>query len=274
MSLKEQTVLLLKENNIELNPSYGQHFLVDDGMIDSVIVAAGITKSDNVLEIGPGTGNITRALAEKAGQIIAVEIDQKFEPILIGLPENVKVIYESIGKFLKSKPGIQYNKIISNIPYDICESLMDFFCRAKHVETIVLIVPATFSAKLTENPFYSSFLNVENAGKIPKESFYPVPDTSSVIMKITRRPPFEKDNDVNAFVMRKLYALRGKKLKNSLKTAIIDIYSVMHHEKLPGKDARDKVSSIGIPTDVLETLVEKIKPEILKGIKFGDIKWD
>jgi 16S rRNA (adenine1518-N6/adenine1519-N6)-dimethyltransferase len=274
MSLKEQTVLLLKENNIDLNPSYGQHFLVDDVMIDSVISLADISKTDAVLEIGPGTGNITRVLAGMASKVIAVEIDERFENILKNLPMNVEVVFESIKKYLKSNPGKQFNKIISNIPYDICESLMDYFCTAKQVDTIVLIVPSTFVEKVGSNPFYSAFLDIKPEGKIPKEAFYPVPDTSSVIMKITRRSPYEKDNDVTAFVLRKLYALRSKKLKNALKTAVIDIYSVMHHKKLPGKTAREKVSSIGIPDVVLDTLVEDIKPEILAGIQFGDIKWD
>ena len=70
MSLKEQTIQQIEQNNLKINPNYDQHFLVDEKAISELISAANITKKDIVLEIGSGTGNITKELAKYAQKVI------------------------------------------------------------------------------------------------------------------------------------------------------------------------------------------------------------
>ena len=73
---------VLKKYGFSFRKKYGQNFLIDTGVLESIVDTAGITKDDFVLEIGPGIGTLTQYLATYAGRVIAVEIDQKLIPIL------------------------------------------------------------------------------------------------------------------------------------------------------------------------------------------------
>ncbi len=94
-----ETMAILQHYQIRANKKYGQNFLTDDGILRGIIDAAGVTKEDIVLEIGPGLGTLTRYLSEAAGRVIAVEIDDKLIPVLqetLKSCENVQVVHADI----------------------------------------------------------------------------------------------------------------------------------------------------------------------------------
>ena len=82
MNIYEETKFLMKKYNISANKELGQNFLIDDNVIENIVEAAEINEKDFVIEIGPGLGTLTSRLVEKAGKVIAIELDKKMLQIL------------------------------------------------------------------------------------------------------------------------------------------------------------------------------------------------
>ena len=86
---------LLKKYNLKPNFTYGQNFLIDDGVLDEIVDAAQINSSNSILEIGPGIGNLTRRLCDKAGFVLSIEKDPKFQPVLHAIKKIILKIFGS-----------------------------------------------------------------------------------------------------------------------------------------------------------------------------------
>ena len=100
--IQEELKKLLKRYGLEPNKTYGQNFLLDENILTSIVESAGVTSEDVVLEVGPGIGNLTSMLALKAKQVLCVEKDTQFKPLLNALEkkhDNLKVVYEDILDF-------------------------------------------------------------------------------------------------------------------------------------------------------------------------------
>ena len=94
-NLYNKTKFILKKYNISANKSLGQNFLINDSVVNKIVESAEITKNDLVIEIGPGLGNLTEFLLEKAGKVIAIELDQRMLEILndrFSLYDNFEII--------------------------------------------------------------------------------------------------------------------------------------------------------------------------------------
>ena len=101
LGMPQNTIAVLQKYQFHTQKKYGQNFLIDTGVLEKIIRAAEITSQDCVLEIGPGIGTMTQCLAEQAGKVIAVEIDQSLIPILkdtLSAYENVMIINADILK--------------------------------------------------------------------------------------------------------------------------------------------------------------------------------
>jgi 16S rRNA (adenine1518-N6/adenine1519-N6)-dimethyltransferase len=123
MDLLEKTKQLCAENNIRPARSKGQNFLIDENIYDKIIEAADLKNTDTVLEVGPGLGFLTAKLSEKAGYVIAVELDDKLAAYLKEnlKKENVEIINENILDIINSKSQILNSKykVVANLPYNI-----------------------------------------------------------------------------------------------------------------------------------------------------------
>ena len=107
-NLYNKTKFILKKYNISANKSLGQNFLINDSVVDKIVESAEITKEDLVIEIGPGLGNLTEFLLEKAGKVIAIELDERMLEILndrFSLYDNFEIINEDVLK-------VDLNKLI------------------------------------------------------------------------------------------------------------------------------------------------------------------
>ena len=101
MNIYEETKFLMKKYNISANKDLGQNFLIDDNVIENIVEAAEINEKDCVIEIGPGLGTLTSRLVEKAGKVIAIELDKKMLQILndrFALYNNFSLINEDVLK--------------------------------------------------------------------------------------------------------------------------------------------------------------------------------
>ena len=97
----KNTIEILQKYNITFQKKFGQNFLVDKNILEKIVDAAQITEKDCVLEIGPGIGTMTQYLAERAGNVIAVEIDKNLIPVLrdtLSSYNNVTILNQDILK--------------------------------------------------------------------------------------------------------------------------------------------------------------------------------
>ena len=120
----KNTIEILQKYHISLQKKFGQNFLVDKNILEKIVDAAQITEEDCVLEIGPGIGTMTQYLAERAGKVIAVEVDKNLIPVLQETPSsynNVTIINQDILKtdlnqVIEEYGGSAPVKVVANLP--------------------------------------------------------------------------------------------------------------------------------------------------------------
>lgn len=208
--LKSEMLGLLDKHNIKLDPDRkDQHILTSKEAITQLIDSAELAPDDAVLEIGPGPGQITRAIAEKAGKIYAIEIDKRFEPILEDLQkqyDNLEVIF---GSALDVKwPPV--NKMVSNPPFSILEPLVERLIKEKKIESSSFVIGEKYyqrciasKDRATRTSFMTqAFFDVELISKISGDKFFPRSREESVIMKLLRKDKKKTDFGLRLLVSR------------------------------------------------------------------------
>lgn len=235
----------------------GQNFLIDKNIAELEVRYADISKKDVVLEIGPGNGVLTKILAEKAKQVIAVEFDKKlFENLKRDLPDNVQLINEDAVKTNFNKLP-KFNKIVSNLPFQI-SSPITFKILDYDLDVAVLIYQKEFADRLIAKPGSRSYsrltVNVyykaecELLRKIPRTCFYPVPKVDSAMVKIVKRktPPFVVSSEDFFFCLTKeLFMYRRKKIKTILNSFLkLNIDDVPYAEKRVEELSPEKIGML------------------------------
>lgn len=173
----------------------GQNFLIDREVLKSVVEAAGLKKTDDIIEIGPGTGILTKELLKKAKRVVAFEKDRRMCQILqesLGNFKNLEIINED---FLKSgyRPRQSY-KVVANLPYYITSPIIRKLLESnKKPESMILMVQKEVGQRICAVPPEMSILSVSvqfyarpNIIRyVSKKSFWPKPKVDSVVIKIT-----------------------------------------------------------------------------------------
>ena len=127
ISTPSKTKEIIEANRFAFKKNFGQNFLIDSNILDNIAACAGVTKEDCVLEIGPGIGSLTQVLAENAGQVVAVEIDNTLIPILkqtLADYDNIEILNQDILKtdidaIIREKNDGRPIKVVANLPYYI-----------------------------------------------------------------------------------------------------------------------------------------------------------
>lgn len=200
----------------------GQHFLVDRRVLARICDYASLSEEDRVLEIGPGTGNLTCVLSERAGTVSAIEVDPALASSLEGRFENVVVIR---GDALRV-PLPDYNKIVSNLPYQI-SSKITFRLLERPFDLAVLMYQREFAERMVATPGTKEYgrltLNVslraeaEILERVPRGAFRPMPQVESAIVRLRpRENRIPVDYGVFDDLTRTLFSMRRKKVKRSL----------------------------------------------------------
>ncbi len=198
----------------------GQHFLVDSGIIERIVCYAELVPDDIVLEIGPGTGSLTEAIAGSAGHVFALEVDPALAAGLHGRFENVEVIK---GDALKEDLP-EYNKIVSNLPYQI-SSRVTYRLLARPFDLAVLMYQREFALRMVAKPGSQEYgrlaltvgylCDAEIMERVPGSAFRPVPEVESAIVRLR---PKKHDIDAERFIefAERLFNFRRKKVKKAL----------------------------------------------------------
>ena len=234
----KNTIEVLQKYDFVFQKKFGQNFLIDSHVLDKIVSAAGITKDDFVLEIGPGIGTMTQYLAASARKVFAVEIDKALIPILedtLKEFDNVQVINQDILKVDIKKLAEEHNdgkpiKVVANLPYYITTPIiMGLFESQVPIDSITVMVQKEVADRLAEIPggkntgaiTYTVYYygEPEKLLEVPKSSFIPEPSVTSEVIKINIRkePPVKVQNEERFFKLIKVAFLqRRKTLLNSL----------------------------------------------------------
>ena len=249
--------------NIKLNLELGQHILVNKDVLNKIIELADLKKTDNILEIGAGTGILTKALAKKAKQVIAFEIDAQFEQALAELPKNTKIIWQDILKYIEQTKQnqlivnkIKLNKIVANMPYHICEPLMYKLLFQYNYELAVWLVPKTFADFLSKNILAKSILAISLHDLVDNTSFAPQPRVKSQIVLIKPKKEYNLNTENVFYLIRQLYFKSNMKLKNALRESLIEVY-IYANKQLTKKQAKEIISNLKLTKQLLESKVTK-----------------
>ena len=228
----------LRNNGLRPNFTYGQNFLVDDFVLQDIVDAGEINSKDIVLEIGPGIGNLTRALAERAKYLLSVEKDPKFFPVLRSVkkdyPKNFRFEVSDFLEFdfvgaLKNYAGenLKY-KVVANIPYYITGKILQQLINAKcRPETITILtqkeVAQNICAKAGDLSVLAISVQLFGTPKliqiVQAKSFYPAPKVDSAILQISldKKPKVELADEKKFFkIVKACFAGKRKQIHNTL----------------------------------------------------------
>lgn len=234
----KNTIEVLQKYDFVFQKKFGQNFLIDSHVLDKIVSAAGITKNDFVLEIGPGIGTMTQYLAASARKVFAVEIDKALIPILedtLKEFDNVQVINQDILKVDIKKLAEEHNdgkpiKVVANLPYYITTPIiMGLFESQVPIDSITVMVQKEVADRMKVGPgtkdygalslavqYYAEPYIVAN---VPPNCFMPRPKVGSAVIRLTRheKPPVEVADEKLMFrLIRASFNQRRKTLANGL----------------------------------------------------------
>ncbi len=236
LSNPKVTIQTIQKYGFRFQKRYGQNFLIDDHVIRKILRAADITKEDTVVEIGPGIGTLTQYLAEAAGKVYAVEIDEKLLPILadtLSTYENVEVIHNDILKCDLNRLLGEGNrcKIVANLPYYITTPIIMGLLEGQvPAESITVMVQKEVAERMDAGPgskIYGAlslavqyYADTYLAANVPPNCFMPRPAVGSAVIRLTARkePPVSVKDDRYMFrLIRTSFNERRKTLVNGLR---------------------------------------------------------
>ena len=237
----QNTIAVLQKYHFNFQKKFGQNFLIDTHVLDKIIGAAGITKDDMVLEIGPGIGTMTQYLSCAARRVVAVEIDKNLIPILEDTLQgfdNVEVINEDVLKLDLAKLAQEKNdgkplKVVANLPYYITTPIiMGLFENQVPVSSITVMVQKEVADRMQAGPGTKDYgalsLAVQYyaspyiAANVPPNCFMPRPKVGSAVICLTRyqKPPIQVEDEKLMFrIIRASFNQRRKTLVNGMKNS-------------------------------------------------------
>lgn len=242
---RTRTRAIMEKYGVRTKKSFGQNFLTDLNVLKNIVEAADITTNDNVIEIGPGIGALTEQLAQSAGEVLALEIDQDLIPVLkevLSPYDNVNVINQDVlqanlPELIKQefKDPTRPIKVVANLPYYITSPiLMNLLASPVNWATICVMMQKEVAQRLTAKPGTKQYgaltlaieyqMQAKIAFDVSRKVFVPSPNVDSAIVVLTPRTdplpvqPFDKQK-LFGFI-RGCFAHRRKSLWNNLQSVI------------------------------------------------------
>ena len=268
-SLSKTTKIILNQYGIKLNKNLGQNYLIDKNKRDQIINFGNLNEDDVVLEIGTGIGTLTIELAKKAGKVIAIEQDSNIAKILSERLKKEKIDnVELINDDALNVDFPKFNKIISNLPYQISSPITFKFLNYDF-DLAILMYQKEFARRMNgavgtkDYSRLSAMLyfkcDVETLTDVSSESFLPKPKIDSTVVKLTPKENkiSEEDFKIYSNFTKALFQHRNKKIRN----ALIDSRHVICN--LDKKEMKEKINRIEDDelNEYLKKRVIAIKPE-------------
>lgn len=223
---------LLEQHGLQPTRALGQHFLHDPGALQKIVASASLAPDETVLEVGAGTGTLTRALLGTAAQLLAVELDARLLPLLrAGLPADPRlrilhadILQLDLAALLAPRPWV----VVANLPYYLTGAILRHLLACPHrPRRLVLTVQQEVAERLVARPGALGLLAVSVQfygrprilGRLKPAAFWPRPGVDSAILRVDvhRQSPLDVPDEATFFrVARAGFSQRRKQLRNAL----------------------------------------------------------
>lgn len=227
-----QLTKILEDFGLRPSKGLGQNFLIDDDALQKILLAANISPDDEILEVGPGLGHLTRYLGAKSKKVHAVEIDKKIIPALESIVKdykNINIVNADIMDYDLSKLGLSSGYlVVANIPYYITSALIRKLLQDEiKPKRVVLTVQKEVGERICAMKGNHSLLSlsVQIYGKarissvIKASSFYPAPKVDSAIIRIDiLQAPLVEQSRIPMFfrLIKAGFSQKRKMLRNTI----------------------------------------------------------
>ncbi|AIQ10620.1 16S rRNA (adenine(1518)-N(6)/adenine(1519)-N(6))-dimethyltransferase RsmA [Paenibacillus durus] len=241
ISSPRRTKEIIAAHGFSFKKSLGQNFLIDQNILNKIVDAAGLDKSTGALEIGPGIGALTERLAQTAGAVTAVEIDQRLIPILqevLSPYPHVKIrhadvlnvdLHELFGEDFAEVGKVS---VVANLPYYVTTPILMKLLEEKlPLANIVVMIQKEVAERMAASPGGKDYGSLSIAVQyysepelictVPHTVFIPQPNVESAVirLKVRERPPVEVRDEQHFFeVVRASFTQRRKTISNNLKS--------------------------------------------------------
>ena len=222
--------------DFKFKKSFGQNFINDKNIINKIIDCSNIKDNSLVIEIGPGSGNLTRELSRIATNVLAYEIDDRLEDILdenlVGC-ENVSIIFQDFLQCDINNDIKDYNYehlyLTANIPYYITTPIIEKIIKSKlNFENITLMMQKEVGERFSAKPgnksygsitvFLNYYFDIKKQFEVSRNLFTPRPNVDSVVITLTMKDSRRANNEELFFkVVRSAFQYKRKNIKNNLK---------------------------------------------------------
>jgi len=258
----KETIAVLQKTNFQFKKQFGQNFLIDSSVLEHILSFSEINKDDLIIEIGPGIGTLTEALCERAGFVVAIEIDDKLIPILeenLSAKDNFKLIHGDALKvdylsLLDEHKEFSSVKVVANLPYYITTPiLMDLLEKKLPLKSITVMVQKEVALRMKAAPgtkdygalslavqYYSEPSIVQ---EVPPHCFIPRPNVSSSVihLRLHKKAPVSVQDPALLFKTIKFSFMQRRK------TLVNALASGYHLDK---RQLQDLLSSLSYPENV------------------------
>lgn len=227
---------LLESFDIQPRKSLGQNFLHDPNMLDKIVALAELKPDDRVLEIGPGTGLLTERLARVAGQVIAIEVDERLQPVMediVVAHPNLTIRYQDILDIdMQTVFSGESYVVVANLPYYITSAILRHLLETNHrPRRLILTVQQEVAERMVARPDEMSILSVSVQfygrsrilARLKPGVFWPRPDVDSALVRIDTydQPPVDVPDEQAFFrVVRAGFGQKRKQLKNAISAGL------------------------------------------------------
>lgn len=226
----------LETYSLEPIERLGQHFLIDERVIGGL--SASVIAGSGVIEVGSGIGHVTEALAQRAGTVVGIEIDKRFQPILEGIQERNPKVRFIFGDALRVQLDSLIDKgeeaqIVANLPFHITEPFMHKLIDLP-ISNAVLMLGDNVAREFQESEGSMGFGKLSLLGQtffesrvlaqVPREAFYPQPRTDAVVMEFNPKERREIEANPADYVFAYLFRRAGKfgLVINDMKQALVE----------------------------------------------------
>ncbi|MDV2989626.1 MAG: 16S rRNA (adenine(1518)-N(6)/adenine(1519)-N(6))-dimethyltransferase RsmA [Dehalogenimonas sp.] len=258
-----ETRSLLERYGLAARKSLGQNFLIDRGVLEKIVRAADVGPVETVIEVGPGLGVLTRALAAQAGKVIAVELDRGLAGLLretLGDKTNVEIISGDILETpVADLVGQAPYKVVANLPYYITSPVLRHFLEGAHQPlSLTVMVQKEVARQITASPPEMSLLALgvqffgrpKIVGYVAAGCFHPAPKVDSAILHISVKEQRELSPEQEKLfftLARAGFGTRRKQLANALAGGLkLEKAEVLELLQLAGVDPARRAETLTI----------------------------
>lgn len=259
---------ILEQNNFNFKKKFGQNFIIDENIINSIVTKSAIDKETLVIEIGPGAGSLTAKLAESSKQVLCYEIDTTLKEILnenLKQYNNVDIIYQDFleADVIKDIKKYNYTKlyIVANLPYYITTPIIINVIEKKlNVDKMVVMVQKEVGDRFKANVgtkdynslsiYLNYYFNVKKLMDISRNIFIPKPNVDSIVVEFTKKENNYnlKNEEIFFKLIRDSFTQKRKTIRNNLKN--YDLNKIEEVLKKHNQDLSTRAEQITIETFV------------------------